>query len=64
MAQGIVYGSSDKIAAYPTSHPHDPRDIAATIYHLLGVPADTLIRDQTSRPHHLIIGQKIDGLLS
>jgi hypothetical protein len=64
MAQGIVYGSSDKIAAYPTSHPHDPRDVAATIYHLLGVPADTLIRDQTSRPHNLIIGQKIDGLLS
>src|SRR5439155_9725913 len=22
-AQGIVYGSSDKIAAYPASHPHD-----------------------------------------
>ena len=64
MAQGIVYGSSDKIAAYPTSHPHDPRDIAATIYHLLGVPTDTLIRDQTSRPHNLIVGQKIDGLLS
>jgi hypothetical protein len=63
MGRGVVYGSSDKAAAYPTSHPHDPRDLAATVYHLLGVPADTVIYDQTSRPHHLVIGQKIDGLL-
>jgi hypothetical protein len=62
--QGVVYGSSDKIAAFPTSRPHDPRDIAATIYHLLGVPADTLIRDQGERPHQLVIGPKIDELLA
>jgi uncharacterized protein (DUF1501 family) len=64
MARGVVYGSSDKIASYPTSHPHDPRDMAATVYHLLGVPEDTQVTDQTSRPHHLVIGQKIDGLLA
>jgi uncharacterized protein (DUF1501 family) len=60
---GVAYGSSDKAAAYPASHPHDPRDVAATVYHLLGVPADTLVHDQASRPHRLVIGQKIDGLL-
>jgi hypothetical protein len=38
--------------------------MAATIYHLLGVPADTLVYDQTSRPHSLVIGQKIEALLS
>jgi uncharacterized protein (DUF1501 family) len=64
VGQGVVYGSSDKMAGFPTSHPHDPRDMAATVYHLLGVPADTIIHDQTSRPHQLVIGQKIDGLLS
>jgi len=64
VGQGVVYGSSDKIAAFPASNPHDPRDIAATIYHLLGVAPDTIIHDQTSRPHQLAIGQKIDGLLS
>jgi uncharacterized protein (DUF1501 family) len=63
VGQGVTYGSSDKAAAYPTSHPHDPRDVAATIYHLLGVPADTVVQDQASRPHQLVIGQKIDGLL-
>src|SRR5260370_35587273 len=34
-AAGAVYGSSAKIAAYPTSHPHDPRSLAATANHLL-----------------------------
>jgi hypothetical protein len=60
---GVAYGSSDKVAAYPASHPHDPRDVAATVYHLLGVPSDTVVHDQASRPHRLVIGQKIDGLL-
>jgi uncharacterized protein (DUF1501 family) len=64
VGRGVVYGSSDKIAAYPTSHPHDPKDMAATIYHLLGVPAETIIYDQLRRPNSLVIGQKIDGLLA
>ncbi len=62
-ASGVVLGSSDKIAAYPTSHAHDPRDLVATVYHLLGVPADTMIHDPTNRPYPLVVGQKIDGLL-
>ena len=60
---GRVYGASDGIAAYPTANPHDPRDLAATVYHLLGVPDDTLVYDPTHRPHSLVIGRKIDGLL-
>jgi len=63
-ARGVVYGSSDKSAAYPTSHPHDPKDLAATVYHLLGVPNNTIVYDQTHRPHNLVIGDKIDGLLA
>jgi hypothetical protein len=61
---GTVYGASDGIAAYPTANPHDPRDLAATVYHLLGVPGDTTVSDQTNRPHALIVGRKIDGLLA
>ena len=60
---GIVYGASDNIAASPTSNPHHPRDLAATVYHLLGVPDNTIIHDQTQRPHSLVIGEKIDPLL-
>jgi uncharacterized protein (DUF1501 family) len=61
---GLVYGASDHVAAHPSAQPHDPRDLAATVYHLLGVPADTTVYDQANRPYHLIIGQKIDGLLA
>ncbi len=63
VGRGVVYGSSDKAAAYPRSHPHDPRDIAATIYHLLGVAPDTIVSDQASRPSQLVTGRKIDALL-
>jgi hypothetical protein len=63
-AKGAVYGTSDKIAAYPVANPHDPKDMAATVYHLLGVPDETIIYDQLHRPHHLVIGQKIDALLA
>jgi hypothetical protein len=63
-AGGVVHGASDNIAAYPTAQPHDPCDLAATVYHLLGVPDDTTIYDHTRRPHALMIGRKIDGLLA
>jgi hypothetical protein len=63
LGQGVVYGASDKIAAYPTAQPHDPRDLAATVYHLLGVPAVTIVQDQTARPHAVVIGKVIEGLL-
>jgi hypothetical protein len=63
-AKGVVYGSSDRIAAYPTNRPHDPRDLVATVYHLLGIPADTMLQDATNRPYPLVIGEKIDGLLA
>jgi len=61
---GTVYGASDSSAAYPTSNPHDPRDMAATIYHLLGIPSDTVLHDVSGRPHPLVIGRPIDGVLA
>jgi uncharacterized protein (DUF1501 family) len=63
-AGGVVYGASDKIAAHPSARPHDPADLAATVYHLLGVAPETVVHDQTGRPHALVAGQKIDGLLA
>jgi len=63
-ARGAVYGASDNIAAHPTAQPHDPRDLAATVYHLLGVPENTTVYDQAQRPYPLVIGHKIDGLLA
>ena len=34
---GFVFGRSDERASYPVSHPVGPEDLAATIYHALGI---------------------------
>jgi hypothetical protein len=34
---GYVYGKSDGQAAYPAENPVAPRDLIASVYHLLGV---------------------------
>jgi hypothetical protein len=60
---GVVHGASDDSAAYPTEHPHDPSDMAATLYHALGVPADTVLHDAQGRPHHLVTGLAIEAIL-
>ena len=60
---GVVHGESDDSAAYPASHPHGPEDFAATLYHLLGVPADTVLSDALGRPHQLVIGHRIHQVL-
>ena len=60
---GVVLGESDRLGAYPQSTPYDPADMAASIYHLLGVPADTTLYDQQQRPHHLVVGKKIESIL-
>jgi hypothetical protein len=60
---GRVIGASDKIAAYPVTPPYHPADLAATVYHLLGIPPDTHLHDQTGRPHALLAGKPIDSIL-
>jgi Protein of unknown function (DUF1501) len=60
---GTVYGASDNAAAYPTDRPHDPKDMAATVYHLLGVEEQTTIADRTGRSYPLVIGRPIEGIL-
>ncbi len=61
---GAVYGSSDKYAAEPATNPTTPADLAATIYHLLGVDPRTEIRDRFGRPLTLCDGQVLDAILT
>jgi hypothetical protein len=61
---GCVYGASDKYAAEPAANPTPPLDLAATIYHLLGVDPRTEIRDRLDRPTTLCEGQVIEGILA
>jgi hypothetical protein len=60
---GQVYGSSDRIAAYPTSDPVSPQDLVATLYHLMGVDPHTYITDLQGRPYPLVNGKPVTGLL-
>ena len=59
---GSVYGASDHEAAYPIDHPVTPEDIAATIYHALGLDPEQLIHDRLDRPHALALGRPIADL--
>ncbi|MBI3464938.1 MAG: DUF1501 domain-containing protein [Planctomycetes bacterium] len=54
--QGMVFGSSDKHAAYPVDHPITSGDIVATIYHLLGVDPHLSVPDLDGRPVHVAHG--------
>ena len=61
---GMVYGASDRYAAEPALNPTPPADLAATIYHLLGVDPRTEVRDRLGRPLTLCDGKVIGEILT
>jgi hypothetical protein len=60
---GLVYGSSDRIGAYPASDPVDPVDVHATLYHCLGLDPGQTMYDPVGRPFPLSTGQVLTALL-
>jgi hypothetical protein len=60
---GTVHGSSDRYAAYPARDPVTPADVAATVYHLLGVDPTLELHDALDRPQRLCLGELIAGIL-
>lgn len=60
---GLIYGASDQQAGYPSRDPVTPEDIAATIYAILGIPADAEVFDNLRRPHRVQIGRPIEALM-
>lgn len=60
---GTVVGSTDKTGGYPATDPQKPENMAATIYHCLGLPETIAWHDDTGRPHHIYHGDPISGLL-
>ena len=53
---GIVYGKSDREAAYPIEKPVSPEDLAKTLYWALGVNPDLMLQDRQNRPVPLVDG--------
>jgi hypothetical protein len=54
IARGRVVGSTDKHAGEVTSNPVGPKDVLATMYHLLGIEPHQFLPDKTGRPIPLV----------
>jgi hypothetical protein len=60
---GQVLGASTPDGAYPATDPVSPGDLAATLYHCLGVDPSAEIHDVQNRPFPLAEGQVLRALL-
>ncbi len=61
---GAVFGSSDRIGAYPATDPVTPDDIAATMFWALGIDPATEVRDGLNRPLPIAAGQPVTAIFS
>jgi hypothetical protein len=60
---GRIVGRTDAHAGLPETEAFTPEDLAATIFHCLGIPRDQVFHDPGGRPHQIYRGQPIAGLL-
>jgi uncharacterized protein (DUF1501 family) len=51
---GRVVGASDEIGGYPAERPTTPGDIAATVYHALGIDLKTELPGPQGRPFAVV----------
>jgi uncharacterized protein (DUF1501 family) len=61
---GAVYGSSDRVGAYPANDPVQPDHIAATMFWALGIDPATEIRDPLGRPFPIATQHPITDLFA
>lgn len=61
---GVVYGKSDRHAAYPADKAVHPRDLIATAYHALGVPAGQSLDSSDGRTQFVRPGNPLLELLT
>ncbi len=54
VVRGGVIGKTDKIAGDVVERPVSPKDLLATVYHLLGIDPETLLHDRSGRPLPLV----------
>ena len=62
--RGYIYGSSDRIGAFPASRPVGPWDIYATMLHCRGIDPATRVRDALNRPIPVCEGHVIADVLA
>jgi hypothetical protein len=54
MKTGQIIGQTDAKGAQPVSRPLGPKNVLATIYHLLGIDAEQKVPDFNGRPQYLL----------
>jgi hypothetical protein len=57
--KGLIYGASDAIAAEPFDMPMTIEDLATTVYHCLGIPAEKELMAPGARPIEIVDGGKV-----
>jgi hypothetical protein len=60
---GQVIGRSDRQGGVPVTEAYTPADLAATVFHLLGVGPDAEFRDPQGRPYRMTEGTPIPALV-
>jgi uncharacterized protein (DUF1501 family) len=61
--RGHIFGTSDRIAAYPDSNPIGPWDVYATLMHCMGIGPTAEIKDRLGRPLRVSPGKVIKDVL-
>ncbi len=61
---GQIVGASDKHGGVPATEAYTPADLAATIFHLLGIDSNAEFRDTQGRPYRIYLGQPIGPLVT
>jgi len=64
IARGRVVGKTDKIGGTVVDHPVSPKDILATLYHLMGIDPHMTLMDRTARPVPLVDGSVVPAILA
>jgi hypothetical protein len=64
IARGKLVGQSDKQGDDVLDRPISPKDLLATMYHLLGIDPHTMLRDRQGRPIPLVTGSVIGEALA
>jgi len=59
---GLVVGASDRIAAYPSTNPYSPCDLAAPMFAALGLDPGGHYHDLSDRPYTISPGRAIGEL--
>jgi Protein of unknown function (DUF1501) len=60
---GRIIGRTDSQGGLPVTEAYTPEDLAATIFHCLGIGSDREFHDKAGRPYRIYRGQPIQALL-